>query len=127
MQPQTDGLLTAEPEPTAAPPLDDEAATLRDDVRCILLECHRDRALQALHSAATSEAIHQLADAVARRLAPRIGGRYVPKRGDSDARAKRDAAVWQAIRSGRNVQKIMRDFDISRRLYYNIKARMRKA
>ena len=127
MQPQTDGLLTAEPEPIAAPPLDDEAATLRDDVRCILLECHRDRGLQALHGGASSDAIHQLADAVARRLAPRIGGRYVPKRGDSDARAKRDAAVWQAIRSGRNVQKIMRDFGISQRLYYNIKARMRKA
>lgn len=127
MHPQTTGLLTAEPE-AAATPLDDEAATLRDDVRCILLECHRDRALQAvLHSTATTDAIHQLAAEVARRLAPRIGGQYVPKRGDSDARARRDAAVWQAIRSGRNVQKIMRDFDISRRLYYNIKARMRKA
>ena len=126
MHPQTTGLLIAGHE-ASAPPLDDEAAPLRDDVRCILLECHRDRGLQALHSAATSEAIHQLADSVARRLAPRIGGRYVPKRGDSDARAKRDAAVWQAIRSGRNVQKIMRDFGISQRLYYNIKARMRKA
>ena len=126
MQPQTDGLLTAEPERTAAPPLDDEAATLRDDVRCILLECHRDRALQAvLHSTATTDAIHQLADAVARRLAPRIGGRYVPKRGDSDARAKRDAAVWQAW-NGRNGAQIMRDFAISRRLLYSILARKRK-
>ena len=125
MQPQTDGLLTAEPEATA-PPLDDEAATLRDDVRCILLECHRDRALQAvLHSTATTDAIHQLADAVARRLAPRIGGRYVPKRGDSDARAKRDAAVWQAW-NGRNGAQIMRDFAISRRLLYSILARKRK-
>jgi len=125
MQPQTDGLLTAEPEATA-PPLDDEAATLRDDVRCILLECHRDRALQAvLHSTATTDAIHQLADAVARRLAPRIGGRYVPKRGDSDARAKRDAAVWQAW-NGRNGAQIMRDFAISRRLLYSILSRMRK-
>lgn len=127
MQPQTDGLLTAEPERTAAPPLDDEAATLRDDVRCILLECHRDRALQAvLHSTATTDAIHQLADAVARRLAPRIGGRYVPKRGDSDARAKRDAAVWQAW-NGRNGAQIMREFKISRRLLYSILSRMRKA
>ena len=124
MQPQTDGLLTAEPEATA-PPIDDEAATLRDDVRCILLECHRDRALQALHGAATNDAIHQLADAVARRLAPRIGGRYVPKRGDSDARAKRDAAVWQAW-NGRNGAQIMRDFAISRRLLYSILARKRK-
>ena len=126
MHPQTTGLLTAEPEATA-PPLDDEAATLRDDVRCILLECHRDRALQAvLHSTATTDAIHQLADAVALRLAPRIGGRYVPKRGDSDARAKRDAAVWQAW-NGRNGAQIMRDFAISRRLLYSILSRMRKA
>lgn len=125
MQPQTDGLLTAEPEATA-PPLDDEAATLRDDVRCILLECHRDRALQALHGGASSDAIHQLADAVARRLAPRIGGRYVPKRGDSDQRAKRDAAVWKAW-NGRNGAQIMRDFAISRRLLYSILSRKRKA
>ena len=125
MQPQMDGLLTVELEATA-PPLDDEAATLRDDVRGILLECHRDRALQALHSAATSDAIHQLADAVARRLAPRIGGRYVPKRGDSDARARRDAAVWQ-VWNGRNGAQIMRDFAISRRLLYSILSRMRKA
>ena len=125
MQPQTDGLLTAEPDATA-PPLDDDAATLRDDVRGILLECHRDRALQALHGAATSDAIHQLADAVARRLAPRIGGRYVPKRGDSDARARRDAAVWQ-VWNGRNGAQIMRDFAISRRLLYSILSRMRKA
>ena len=125
MQPQMDGLLTVELEATA-PPLDDEAATLRDDVRCILLECHRDRALQALHGAATNDAIHQLADAVARRLAPRIGGRYVPKRGDSDARARRDAAVWQAW-NGRNGAQLMRDFAISRRLLYSILSRMRKA
>ena len=125
MQPQMDGLLTVELEATA-PPLDDEAATLRDDVRGILLECHRDRALQALHGAATHDAIHQLADAVARRLAPRIGGRYVPKRGDSDARARRDAAVWQ-VWNGRNGAQIMRDFAISRRLLYSILSRMRKA
>ena len=125
MQPQTDGLLTAEPEATA-PPLDDEAATLRDDVRCILLECRRDRALQALHGGASNDAIRQLADAVARRLATRIGGRYVPKRGDSDARAKRDAAVWQAW-NGRNGAQLMRDFAISRRLLYSILSRKRKA
>ena len=126
MQPQMDGLLTVEPEATA-PPLDDEAATLRDDVRCILAECSRDRGLAVFRDGVRGAEIEALAAEVARRLAPRIGGRYVPKRGDSDARAKRDAAVWQAIRSGKNVQKIMRDFGISQRLYYNIKARMRKA
>ena len=128
MQPQTDGLLTAEPDPIA-PPLDDEAATLRDDVRCILLECHRDRALQALHGAATSDAIHQLADAVARRLAPRIGGRYVPKglyREGWELRAKRDAAVWTAF-NGRNHAEVMSAFKISRRLLYSILSRRRKA
>ncbi len=128
MQPQTDGLLTAEPEATA-PPLDDEAATLRDDVRCILLECHRDRALQALHGGASSDAIHQLADAVARRLAPRIGGRYVPKglyREGWELRAKRDAAVWAAF-NGRNHAEVMSAFKISRRLLYSILSRRRKA
>lgn len=125
MQPQMDGLLTAEPDAIASP-LDDEAATLRDDVRCILLECHRDRALQALHGGASSDAIHQLADAVARRLAPRIGGRYVPKRGDSEQRAKRDAALWEAW-NGRNGAQLMRDFGISRRLLYSILSRMRRA
>ena len=123
MQPQTDGLLTAEPERTAATPLDDEAATLRDDVCCILLECHRDRGLQALHGGASNDAIRQLADAVARRLAPRIGGRYVPKR---DARALRDAAVWKAW-NGRNGAEVMLEFKISRRLLYSILSRMRKA
>lgn len=124
MQHQTDGLLTAEPEATA--PLDGEAATLRDDVRCILLECHRDRALQALHGGATSEALHQLADALARRLAPRIGGRYVPKRADSEQRALRDAAVWRVF-NGRNHAQVMRDFSISRRLLYSILSRQRRA
>ena len=125
MHPQTTGLLIAGPE-AAAPPLDDEAATLRDDVRCILLECHRDRALQAvLHSAATTDAIHQLADAVARRLAPRIGGRYVPKgqyRDGWQMRAQRDAAVWKAF-NGRNRLEVMREFRISKALFYNIISR----
>lgn len=105
----------------------EDSATLRHDVHCILLECHRDRGLTALAANVPPEALGALADAVALRLAPRIGGRYVPKRGDSDARAKRDAAVWQAICNGRNEQKILKDFGISRRLYHTIKSRMRKA
>ena len=125
MQPQMDGLLTVEPEATA-PPLDDEAATLRDDVRCILAECSRDRGLAVFRDGVRGAEIEALAAEVARRLAPRIGGRYVPKRGDSDARAKRDAAVWQAW-NGRNGAQIMRDFAISRRLLYSILSRMRKA
>ena len=123
----TDGDLIAVTDTAPLFAEDDDSATLRDDVRCILAECSRDRGLAVFRDGVRGAEIEALAAEVARRLAPRIGGRYVPKRGDSDARAKRDAAVWQAIRSGRNVQKIMRDFGISQRLYYNIKARMRKA
>ena len=97
----------------------DEGATLCHDVRCILLECHRDRGLQALRHDAPIEDIDALADAVARRLAPRIGGRYVPKR---DARAQRDAAVWKAW-NGRNRQQVLDEFKISKRLFYSIIAR----
>ena len=104
---------------------DDDSATLRDDVRCILAECSRDRGLAVFRDGVRGAEIEALAAEVARRLAPRIGGRYVPKRGDSDARAKRDAAVWQAW-NGRNGAQIMRDFAISRRLLYSILSRMRK-
>lgn len=107
--------MTAVPDNTP----DDDSATLCHDVRCILAECHRDRALQALRHDAPSEAIDALADAVARRLAPRIGGRYVPKR---DARAQRDRAVWQAF-NGRNRLEVMRQFRISKALFYNIISR----
>lgn len=125
-----DGTLTAAPEtpPSACVPdlATDEAVGLCADVHCILIECHRDRALAALRLDAPAADIAALAQAVARRLGPRVGGRYVPKRGDSDQKRIRDEAVWQAILSGRNVQKIIKDFDISSRLYYTIKARMPK-
>ncbi len=107
--------MTAVPDNTP----DDDSATLCHDVRCILAECHRDRALEALRHDAPSEAIDALADAVARRLAPRIGGRYVPKR---DARTQRDAAVWKAW-NGRNRQQVLDEFNISKRLFYSIIAR----
>lgn len=107
--------MTAVPDHTP----DDDSATLCHDVRCILAECHRDRALEALRHDAPREAIDALADAVARRLAPRIGGRYVPKR---DARAQRDAAVWKAW-NGRNRQQVLDEFNISKRLFYSIIAR----
>ena len=102
--------------------LGDEGATLRHDVHCILVECHRDRCLSALKENLQPEDIHALADAVARRLAPRIGGRYVPKR---DERAVRDAAVWARF-NGRNHKEVMREFGISRRLMYNILSRRRR-
>lgn len=102
--------------------MSEDGATLRHDVHCILLECHRDRRLAALRDNLQPEDIHALADAVARRLAPRIGGRYVPKR---DERAVRDAAVWARF-NGRNHKDVMREFSISRRLLYSILARRRR-
>lgn len=100
----------------------EDSATLRHDVHCILLECHRDRGLTALAANVPPEALGALADAVALRLAPRIGGRYVPKRDD---RAARDARVWAAF-NGRNHKDVMREFGISRRLMYSILSRRRR-
>lgn len=121
-----DGTLTAAPEtpPSACVPdlATDEAVGLCADVHCILIECHRDRALAALRLDAPAADIAALAQAVARRLGPRIGGRYVPKR---DTRAERDVAVWQAF-NGRNHKDVMRQFAISRRLLYSILARRRR-
>lgn len=99
-----------------------EEPTLRQDVLCILVECHRDRGLSVFREDVGREAIDALADAVARRLGPRIGGRYVPKR---DERAARDAAVWAAF-TGRNFEEVRRQFGISRRLLYSILARRRR-
>lgn len=120
--------MTAEPDTTHMPietsqHLDDEeGASLHHDVLCILIECHRDQALSIFRADAPREAIQTLATTVARRLGPRIGGRYVPKRDD---RAVRDAAVWQAF-NGRNHQDVIRQFGISRRLLYNILSRRRR-
>lgn len=100
----------------------EEGLTLRHDVLCILVECQRDRGLTVFRDDVPHEAIHELADAVARRLGPRIGGRYVPKR---DERAARDAAVWAAF-NGRNFEDVRRQFGISRRLLYSILARRRR-
>ena len=100
----------------------DEGATLRHDVLCILVECHRDRGLAVFRDDVPREAIDALADVVARRLGPRIGGRYVPKR---DERAARDAAVWAAF-TGRNFEDVRHQFGISRRLLYSILARRRR-
>ena len=118
-----DGALTAVDEDTltTSDPTD-EAASMCHDMQCILVDCSRDRAQSVFRDDATREAIDALADALARRLAPRIGGRYVPKR---DNRAARDAAVCAAF-TGRNHLELMRSFGISRRLLYSILARKRK-
>lgn len=67
----------------------------------------------------TPEQQRNLASAMARMLARRIGGRYVAFVED---RARRDAAVLQAF-NGRNRLEVMRQFGISRALFYNILAR----
>lgn len=90
----------------------DGGASLRHDVHCILLECHRDRKLAVFRDDASREAFDALANVMARRLSLRIGGRYVPKR---DERAERDSAVWVAF-TGRNFEEVRRQFGISRRL-----------
>ncbi len=100
----------------------DDGATLRHDVTCILIECHRDSGLHdVFHPMATRQEVERLAELMARRLGPLIGGRYVPKR---DERAARDKAVWQRF-NGRNHADVMREFGISRRLLYSILAQRR--
>lgn len=100
-----------------------EALSLCNDMTCVLVECHRDRLGDGVLRADASHAdLNALAALLARRLAPLIGGRYIPKR---DERAARDAAVWQAF-TGRNHKDVMREFEISRRLLYSILARKRR-
>ena len=100
-------------------PLDD-GQTLCHDVTCILLEVHRDRDLSPVFERGVSrQALENFAAVMARRLAPVIGGRYIPKR---DGRAARDAALWAEF-TGRNHKEMMRKFNVSRTLLYSILAR----
>ena len=111
----------------AAHALSEDSATLRQDVHCILVECHRDRGATALRPDATAEAIAALSEMVARRLGPRIGGSYFPKGSYKGwrERAERDAAIWAEF-NGRNHQDVMRKFTISRRLLYSILSRRKR-
>lgn len=100
-----------------------EALSLSADMACILVACHRDRLGDGVFRADVNQAaLTELAANLARRLAPLIGGRYIPKRDD---RALRDMAVWQAF-TGRNHKDVMHEFRISRRLLYSILARKRR-
>ena len=118
-----DGALTAVIDVTY------ESATLRHDVTCILIECHRDSGMHGIfHPLATSEQVERLAEMMASRLGPMIGGRYVLKgafRSGWEDRQKRDQAVWRRF-NGRNHAEVMREFSISRRLLYSILSRQRR-
>lgn len=105
--------------------VDADADSLQADVLAALLAVRAQGHPLPLHAApgaADLLALQAWSRAFARNLAPRIGGRYVPKR---DARAARDAAVWAAF-NGRNHQAVMKQFGISRRLLYSILSRRRR-
>ena len=100
-----------------------EALSLCNDMTLIVMQCHRDRPGDGVFRSDASHAdLAAHAALLARRLAPLIGGRYIPKR---DVRAERDMAVWQAF-TGRNHKDVMHEFGISRRLLYSILARRRR-
>ncbi len=104
----------------------DQTVTLKADVQCILLDCHRDRPW-VFAAGVTEDLLAGLADRVARELAPLIGGRYVPQNYvcKRTEREQRDAAVWAAF-TGDNHDELMRRFRLSRRLVYAILAQERK-
>ena len=112
--------LDLHPAPPQAAPVD---ASLQLDVTMVLLDCHRDRRGDGVFREDVSpDHLQRFAALVAQRLAPRIGGRYVPRRTERDRIAERDAAVVAAY-NGLNRRQVMRDFGISRRLFYAILAR----
>lgn len=109
----------------------DTSLTLKNDVECILLECHRDRP-GIFASSVTQELLAGLADRVAGRLGPLIGGRYVPNRyvthrhGLKAAEIEDRNAKVHAAFTGANHAELMKRFAISRRLVYSILAQKRK-
>lgn len=104
---------------------DTENLTLRADVACVLIECHKDQ--PAMFGRPMSHAeLRKLAEVLAEKLRPRIGGRYIPKMADREEREARNIAVCEAF-TGRNHAQVMRQFNISRRLLYSILASRRRA
>lgn len=104
----------------------EQTVTLKSDVQCILLNCHRDRPW-VFAAGVTEESLAALADRVASELAPLIGGRYVPQNYARERmdRERRDAAVWAAF-TGDNHPELMCSFNLSRRQVYAILAKERK-
>ncbi|MEJ5896348.1 Mor transcription activator family protein [Aquabacterium sp. G14] len=104
--------------------LNEESYSLRLDVECALREAHREQ--PAIFGRPLSQQeLRDLAVMVAEKLRHRIGGRYVPKMADREAREARNAAVLKAF-NGNNREQVMREFNISRRLFYCILAEDRK-
>lgn len=104
--------MTAEPDTLATPLQQDIADALRAGLNAARQEGKRVPSL-------SDEQHRAVVTTMARMLARRIGGRYVTY---VDARAQRDADVLAAF-NGRNRDEVMREFGISRALFYNILAR----
>lgn len=104
---------------------DTEIQSLRFDVACVLVECHRDRPSMFAGNVSHVD-LQELANVFAAKLSPRIGGRYIPKFGDREARELRNEAVCKAF-TGRNHAQVMKEYKISRRLLYYILASKRRA
>lgn len=102
--------------------------SLQLDVALVLAECHRERRAEGVFRDGLSrQHLDAFAALVARRLAPRIGGRYIPRRVERDRIAERDEQVARALAAGSTPRQVMRDFAISRRLLYAILARRKRA
>ena len=100
-----------------------ESESLCHDVSTILIQCHRDRQGDGIFAPGIAhEDLSAFAQIMARRLAPMIGGRYIPKH---NGRAARDSAVWGSF-TGNNREAVMRQFRISRALFYSIMSRRPK-
>jgi Mor family transcriptional regulator len=98
--------------------------TLCADIESVIHEALRDKTVSDYFRQDLNEIRRRhLASWVSIRVAMKIGGRYIPKKVDD--RAARNAAVVQAF-TGNNHADLMRDFRISRRLVYNIVARVRR-
>lgn len=104
----------------------EEAATLEHDVFNLLLRFHRQQGLKSLRCDVTAEELKADAARLSVELGAAIGGRYLPKQSITEQqRRERDRAVYAAF-NGRNRPEVMRQFGISRALFYNILARMQK-
>lgn len=98
--------------------------TLCADIAAVFTEALRDKTVAGFFRAdLTEQQRRHLVAWSSIRVAMRVGGRYIPKKADD--RALRNAAVVQAF-TGNNHADLMRDFRISRRLVYNIVARVRR-